>query len=53
MNSKEPKKNFKEKYTLAERKQDAKRKINENPGHVPIVVLQDKKSKIPNMENGK
>ena len=54
MNTKPPiKKSFKEKYTLFERKQDATKRIAENPGHVPIVIALDKKSKIPNIDNGR
>ena len=53
MNPKLPKKSFKEKYTLPERRQDATKKMNENPGYVPIVITLDKRSKIPHIESGK
>ena len=53
MNPNPPKKSFKEKYTSPARRQDATKRMNENPGYVPIVIVFDKRSKIPHLENGK
>jgi len=52
-NSNNQQKSFKEKYSLQERREDAKRRMKENPGHVPIVLTMDRRSKLPPIDNGK
>lgn len=53
MNSNKPKKTFKERYTLEERKKDSDKKRKEFPQHIPIILERHNKATIAELEKTK